>query len=88
MSDAAEVLDALYGEIKSAAGKLGRGSARRGVDTLFGLAVRERVECARCGKSTHESSYLQYFYTTQVGVRGLMIEGDLLIGPCASRLQT
>ena len=34
---------------------------------VFGLPVREYVRCSSCGKSTHENSYTQHFYNTQVG---------------------
>ncbi len=64
MSDSAEVLDVLYQQIKQAA--MQRGLAA-GVDAVFGLGVREAVDCSACHKTTHQTSYTQHFYNTQVG---------------------
>jgi len=36
----------------------------------FGLEVREEVHCPACSKSTHHSSYEQFFYNTQVRAGG------------------
>jgi len=48
----------------SASAALGRPAF---IDDTFGLAVREEVHCRKCGLTTHQSSYTQYFYNTQVG---------------------
>jgi hypothetical protein len=56
MSDAAEVLGAIYDSLRAAPG----GGAL--VDAVFGLHVAERVHCAACGRDTHASAYTQYFY--------------------------
>ena len=66
MSDAAEVLLSLYERVMEVEGQLGRPSQL--VDAV-GLDVREEVHCGQCGKSTHQASYTQYFYNTQVGGR-------------------
>ena len=65
MSDAAEVLDAIYQQIKGAAAEQG---VPAGVDELFGLWTREAVDCRKCGKTTHQTSYVTCFYNTQAGV--------------------
>ena len=36
------------------------------IDAIFGLPVREAVTCHRCTKTTHQTSYTQYFHNTQV----------------------
>ncbi len=56
MSDAVEVLGAIYDSLRTAPG----GGAL--VDAVFGLHVAERVHCAACGRDTHASAYTQYFY--------------------------
>ncbi len=56
MSDAAEVLGAIYDSLRAVPG----GGAL--VDAVFGLHVAERVHCAACGRDTHASAYTQYFY--------------------------
>jgi hypothetical protein len=63
MSDAAEVLDAIYQQINAATGAAG-------VEALFGSALREEVHCADCGRTTQQSAYTQYFFNTQVGGAG------------------
>lgn len=65
MSDAAEVLDAIYSQIRTATQSLGW---QGGVEALFGLAVCEQVDCSACGHATHQTRYVQYFYNTQVGL--------------------
>ena len=64
MSDAAEVLLSLYERVMEAEGGLVRPSQLIGT---VGLEVREEVHCGQCGKATHQASYTQYFYNTQVG---------------------
>jgi hypothetical protein len=56
MSDAAEVLAAIYDSLAQEPG----GKAL--VEAVFGLQVREQVHCSACERSTHESSYMQPFY--------------------------
>ena len=56
MSDAAEVLGAIYDSLRTVAG----GAAL--VDAVFGLHVAERVHCNACGKDTHANQYTQFFY--------------------------
>jgi hypothetical protein len=56
MSDAAEVLGAIYDSLRAVPG----GGAL--VDAVFGLHVAERVHCAACSRDTHASAYTQYFY--------------------------
>lgn len=43
---------------------------------VFGLAVTEAVNCSKCGDTTHQSQYTQYFYNTQVRrlVQGTEVE--------------
>lgn len=63
MADAGEVLLAIYGRIEA----LGPAAAA-GLAEVFGVAVREYVYCQDCDLSSHETSYTQYFYNTQVGL--------------------
>jgi hypothetical protein len=63
MNDAAEALDAIYQQIQLAARQQGLPA---GVDELFGLWVKEAVDCSRCGKTTHQSSYTKFLYSAQV----------------------
>ena len=56
MSDAAEVLGAIYDSLRTVEG----GAAL--VDAVFGLHVAERVHCNACGKDTHANAYTQFFY--------------------------
>jgi hypothetical protein len=68
MNDAGEVLLTIYEQIRALA------LARRAelvVDDVFGLAVTEAVNCHKCGETTHQSCYVQYFYNTQVGGAGV-----------------
>lgn len=64
MSDAAEVLDAIYQEASAGAAAQGRPAD---VQRLFGLGVQEEVSCGTCGRTTQRSSYMQYAFNTQVG---------------------
>jgi hypothetical protein len=36
------------------------------MDALCGLLVSESANCQHCGKTTHHSTYTQYFYNTSV----------------------
>ena len=56
MSDAAEVLGAIYDSLRAVEG------GGELVDSVFGLHVAERVHCAACGKDTHANAYTQFFY--------------------------
>ncbi|KAK9830628.1 hypothetical protein WJX81_006901 [Elliptochloris bilobata] len=67
MSDAAEVMGAIYDSVRTmpGGGKL--------VDTVFGLHVAEHVHCARCGKDTHANAHTQFFYN--VSATALRMQG-------------
>lgn len=56
MSDAAEVLEAIYGSLGAVPG----GGAL--VAGVFGLRVREVLHCGACGRDTHCNTYTQFFY--------------------------
>ena len=56
MSDAAEVLGAIYDSLRTVEG----GAAL--VDAVFGLHVAEQVHCDACGRDTHANAYTQFFY--------------------------
>ncbi|PRW57916.1 ubiquitin carboxyl-terminal hydrolase [Chlorella sorokiniana] len=62
MNDAAELLLCVYEKVMEAEGPSGRANE---LAATFGLAVREEVHCAACGKTTHQNAYTQYFYNTQ-----------------------
>ena len=62
MSDAGEVLLTIYERIQGVSTE-----AAAAVDAAFGLRVAEAVHCGACGRVTHQTSYTQYFYNTQVG---------------------
>ena len=64
MNDAAEVLMCIYERVSEAAQEQARPV---GIDAIFGLTVREEVHCSQCRKTTHQTSYTQYFYNSQVG---------------------
>ncbi len=61
MSDAGEVLLAIYGRIEVLSP-----AAAQALAAVFGLGVQEYVYCERCEKKSHSHSYTQYFYNTQV----------------------
>ena len=63
MNDAGEVLLTVYERIRALALAQGLDPV---VDRVFGLAVTEAVNCHRCGQTTHQNQYTQYFYNTQV----------------------
>jgi hypothetical protein len=63
MNDAAELLQTIYEHIRRVAGDAG---IAVDVDSVFGLAVREAVQCGRCQRTTQQSSYTQFFFNTQV----------------------
>ncbi len=56
MSDAAEVLGAIYDSLRTVPG------GGELVDAVFGLQVAERVHCGACGRDTHATAYTQFFY--------------------------
>lgn len=62
MNDAGEVLLTIYERVMgvSPEGEL--------LNTLFGLPLSEHVQCHSCGLTTRQSSYMQYFHSTQVRV--------------------
>ena len=70
MSDAGEVLLAIYGCIKDMET---RQNLRPVLDSFFGIAVGESVHCAACGKDSHQMSYVQHFYN--VPATGLRLAG-------------
>jgi hypothetical protein len=61
MSDAGEVLLAIYGRIEAL-----RPAAAQALAVVFGLGVQEYVYCDKCNMKSHSHSYTQYFYNTQV----------------------
>ncbi len=71
MSDAAEVLNAVYDSLGAVPG------GAELVDSVFGLRVREVVHCGSCGRDTHEAAYTQSFYnvsTTALRFQALSLE--------------
>lgn len=71
MSDAAEVLNAVYDSLGEVPG------GPELVDAVFGLRVRESVHCGDCGRDTHEASYTQSFYNvsaTALRMQALVID--------------
>ena len=73
MSDAGEVLLALYGRIEALDAE-----AAQELAAAFGLRVQEYVYCESCVLDTHKHSYTQYFYNTQVGA-GWVAEGGRVV---------
>ena len=80
MSDAAEVLGAIYDSLRAVPG----GGAL--VDAVFGLHVAERVHCAACGRDTHASAYTQYFYNASATALRMQARARAADCPCAARL--
>ncbi len=73
MSDAAEVLNAVYDSLGEVPG------GPELVDSVFGLRVRELVHCRDCGRDTHEASYTQSFYNvsaTALRLQALIMDLD------------
>lgn len=71
MSDAAEVLNAVYDSLGAVAG------GAELVDSVFGLRVRELVHCSSCGRDTHDVAYTQSFYnvsTTALRMQALSFD--------------
>lgn len=60
MSDACEVLIALYDSLKAMA----QPSLQSLPDEVFGLKVHENVHCEACGKDTNQIEYTAHFHTT------------------------
>ena len=58
MSDAAEVLSALYDSLELVA------DGGRLIECLFQWQVHQFVECLSCGKRSHDTQYAQFFYHT------------------------
>lgn len=69
MSDAAEVLGALYDSLGDVPG------GAELVNLVFGLHVRELVHCGSCGRDTHCTRYTQFFYN--VSATALRLQGML-----------
>ena len=67
MSDAAEVLGAIYDSLRAVQG------GGELVDSVFGLHVSERVHCGACGKDTHASAYTQFFYNASATALRLQV---------------
>ncbi|DBA68222.1 TPA: hypothetical protein ACH3X2_013838 [Trebouxia sp. C0005] len=59
MSDAGEVVMALYEQLAPVAAKANQPGL---LDHMFGLHVKEEVHCCKCSATTHEHEYVQYFY--------------------------
>ncbi len=72
MSDAAEVLGAVYDSLKEVPG------GAELVDAVFGLRVRELVHCGSCGQDTHCTRYTQFFYNVSATALRLqaMLNGE------------
>ncbi|PRW57724.1 ubiquitin carboxyl-terminal hydrolase [Chlorella sorokiniana] len=80
MNDAAELLLCVYEKVMEAEGPSGRANE---LAATFGLAVREEVHCAACGKTTHQNAYTQYFYNTQattLQMARLVVDGAASMG--------
>ena len=58
MSDAAEVLSAIYDSLELVA------DGGRLIERLFQWQVHQFVECLSCGKRSHDTQYAQFFYNT------------------------
>ena len=65
MSDAGETLLLMFEKVREASP-----ATAAALDDLFGLHEREAVVCTdpRCGKTSHQNAYVQYFFNTRVGV--------------------
>ena len=72
MSDAGEVLLALYGRIEALDAE-----AAQELAAAFGLRVQEYVYCEGCELKSHLHTYTQYFYNTQVRTKE---ESDCQVG--------
>ncbi|BDA44359.1 probable inactive ubiquitin carboxyl-terminal hydrolase 54 at C-terminar half [Coccomyxa sp. Obi] len=57
MSDAAEVLGAIYDSLAEVP------VGKQLVEAVFGLHVSEAVHCGKCGRDTHRNTYTQFFHT-------------------------
>lgn len=64
MCDASELLPTIYEHVQAVASRTGHAA---GVDSLFGLAIQESVNCGACKRTTRQSSYTQYLHCAQVG---------------------
>ncbi len=71
MSDAAEVLGALYEQLAELP-DIGAQATQ-----VFELPVHEAVHCLACGKDTHQSSFVQSFYC--VSATALRMQGMLCL---------
>ncbi len=67
MSDAAEVMSAIYDSLRTVPG------GGELVDAVFGLHVEECVHCSACGRDTHKSAYTQFFYNTSATALRLQV---------------
>ena len=73
MSDAAEVLGAIYEQLAELP-KIGKLATQ-----VFELPVREAVHCQNCGKDTHQSSFGQSFYcvsATALRMQAMLAQAD------------
>ncbi len=73
MSDAAEVLGAIYEQLAELP-EIGALATQ-----VFELPVREAVHCQNCGKDTHQSSFGQSFYcvsATALRMQAMLAQAD------------
>ena len=73
MSDAAEVLGAIYEQLAELP-EIGALATQ-----VFELPVREAVHCQNCGKDTHQSSFGQSFYcvsATALRIQAMLAQAD------------
>lgn len=78
MSDAAEVLEAIYDSLAAVLG------GAQLVDSVFGLRVSEAVHCGSCGRDTHHNTYTQFFHTvpaTALRLQAMISGGDGALPP-------
>jgi hypothetical protein len=75
MSDAGEVLLAIYERIRSVGPAAGAA-----LDAVFGLSVTESVTCARCGLTTHATSFTEYLHNAQAAALRLVAEPGSSLG--------
>ena len=67
MSDAAEVLAAVFERLEASA------AGRAMVWAVFGCHIREQLHCYNCSRDTHQSAYCQYLYNASAA--GIRVQG-------------
>ena len=55
------------------------------VDRVFGLRVREGVHCGACGRDTHASEYVQFFYNVSATALRIQALADAAEGDDPAR---